>query len=87
MYLAGSKGPLLFCLHGGGYCGLTWALVAAALKSECALGHSFWQLAGQCPCQGPRGHGACLSAPWSTLNCCDDSWYAAGQHSLQPVLG
>jgi len=36
VYLAGSKGAVLFCLHGGGYSGLSWALVAAALKAECA---------------------------------------------------
>ena len=36
VYLAGAGPAVLFCLHGGGYCGLTWALVAAALKSECA---------------------------------------------------
>ncbi|KAK9838122.1 hypothetical protein WJX81_002596 [Elliptochloris bilobata] len=34
VYLAGKGPAVLFCLHGGGYCGLTWALVAAALKSE-----------------------------------------------------
>ncbi len=46
VYLAGSKGAVLFCLHGGGYSGLTWALVAAALKAECALAHTVWQRPG-----------------------------------------
>jgi len=32
VYSAGSAGPVLLCLHGGGYTGLTWSLVAAKLK-------------------------------------------------------
>lgn len=48
VYLAGAGSAVLFCLHGGGYCGLTWALVAAALKSECgpslASAPRIWQL-------------------------------------------
>lgn len=31
---AGEERPLLFCLHGGGYTGLTWSLVAKKLKSK-----------------------------------------------------
>lgn len=27
-YAKGSTGPILLCLHGGGYSGLTWALFA-----------------------------------------------------------
>ena len=48
VYLAGAGPAVLFCVHGGGYCGLTWALVAAALKSECGPSLSSaprtWQL-------------------------------------------
>ncbi|XP_072402342.1 protein phosphatase methylesterase 1 [Diabrotica undecimpunctata] len=29
VYTKGSEGPILLCLHGGGYSGLTWALFAA----------------------------------------------------------
>ena len=36
IYTAGAQGPVLFCLHGCGYTGLTWALVAAAVKDRCA---------------------------------------------------
>lgn len=34
VYLAGSKGPLLFCLHGGGYTGMTWAVCAQQLAGN-----------------------------------------------------
>lgn len=35
LYRSGKPGtPLLLCLHGAGYTGLTWALVAAQLKSS-----------------------------------------------------
>ena len=34
MYQAGSSGPLVYCIHGGGYTGLTWALVASKLKDR-----------------------------------------------------
>lgn len=34
LYLSGSTGPVLYCLHGGGYTGLTWSLVAAAVKDR-----------------------------------------------------
>ena len=33
--MAGASGAVLFCLHGCGYTGLTWAAVAAALKDRC----------------------------------------------------
>lgn len=36
VYIAGDKGPVVFCLHGAGYTGLTFALVAEQLSSECA---------------------------------------------------
>ena len=34
VYLAGTHGPVIFCLHGGGYSGLTWALLAKQLKGR-----------------------------------------------------
>ena len=37
VYLAGDAGPVVFLLHGGGYTGLTWALVARELKGRCRL--------------------------------------------------
>lgn len=37
VYTAGSTGPVLFCIHGGGYTGLTWALIASRMKSTCRI--------------------------------------------------
>lgn len=34
VYIAGDHGPVLFCLHGAGYTGLTFALVAEELSKE-----------------------------------------------------
>uniref|UniRef100_A0A061R2D0 Protein phosphatase methylesterase 1 n=1 Tax=Tetraselmis sp. GSL018 TaxID=582737 RepID=A0A061R2D0_9CHLO len=34
VYTAGSVGPILFCIHGAGYTGLTWSLIASRLKKE-----------------------------------------------------
>ncbi|CAM6043610.1 unnamed protein product [Sphagnum compactum] len=34
VYLAGSQGPVLFCLHGGGYTGLSFALVAGKMREK-----------------------------------------------------
>lgn len=34
VYTAGSTGPVVLCIHGGGYTGLTWSLVAPLLKSK-----------------------------------------------------
>lgn len=34
VYTAGTSGPVIFCLHGGGYTGLTWSLVAKNLKGS-----------------------------------------------------
>ncbi|KAH9574443.1 hypothetical protein CY35_01G057800 [Sphagnum magellanicum] len=34
VYLAGTQGPVLFCLHGGGYTGLSFALVAGKMKEK-----------------------------------------------------
>lgn len=36
VYTAGSEGAVVLCLHGGGYTGLTWSLVAQRLKARCA---------------------------------------------------
>lgn len=35
VYIAGDHGPVLFCLHGAGYTGLTFALIAEELSKEC----------------------------------------------------
>jgi protein phosphatase methylesterase 1 len=32
--MAGTQGPVLFCLHGGGYTGLSFALVAGKMKEK-----------------------------------------------------
>lgn len=39
IYVKGSAGPLIFCLHGGGYNGLTWALFAKEIweNIECQI--------------------------------------------------
>ncbi|GAB4839530.1 hypothetical protein Ancab_029056 [Ancistrocladus abbreviatus] len=34
MYKAGSEGPVVFCLHGGGYSGLSFALSASKIKEK-----------------------------------------------------
>ncbi|GMP79058.1 hypothetical protein CsSME_00034746 [Camellia sinensis var. sinensis] len=34
IYKAGSDGPVIFCLHGGGYSGLSFALAASKLKEK-----------------------------------------------------
>ena len=34
VYMAGDSGPVVFCVHGGGYSGLTWSLVAKKLKDK-----------------------------------------------------
>ncbi|KAG2439223.1 hypothetical protein HXX76_004585 [Chlamydomonas incerta] len=34
VYLAGDSGPVVMCIHGGGYSGLTWSLVAKKLKDK-----------------------------------------------------
>uniref|UniRef100_A0A7S0R4Y3 protein phosphatase methylesterase-1 n=1 Tax=Pyramimonas obovata TaxID=1411642 RepID=A0A7S0R4Y3_9CHLO len=34
VYRAGKSGPVLFCLHGGGYTGLTWACMVSNLPLE-----------------------------------------------------
>ncbi len=35
MYTAGASGPVVLCVHGGGYTGLTWSLMAHKLKDTC----------------------------------------------------
>ncbi|GAB4813324.1 hypothetical protein N2152v2_000370 [Parachlorella kessleri] len=37
VYQAGSSGPVVLCLHGGGYTGLSWALFAQHLKGRCRV--------------------------------------------------
>ena len=39
IYTAGKEGPILLCLHGGGYTGLTWAPLAKRVKKRCAVFH------------------------------------------------
>ncbi|KAF0893212.1 hypothetical protein E2562_023232 [Oryza meyeriana var. granulata] len=34
VYMAGSEGPVVFCLHGGGYSGLSFALAASQIKEK-----------------------------------------------------
>ncbi|XP_043719877.1 protein phosphatase methylesterase 1 [Telopea speciosissima] len=34
VYVAGSEGPVVFCLHGGGYSGLSFALAASKIKEK-----------------------------------------------------
>ncbi|XP_047324122.1 protein phosphatase methylesterase 1-like [Impatiens glandulifera] len=34
IYKAGTKGPVVFCLHGGGYSGLSFALVTSTIKQK-----------------------------------------------------
>lgn len=34
VYSCGSSGPVVLCIHGGGYTGLTWSLVAEKLKDK-----------------------------------------------------
>ncbi|XP_028788529.1 protein phosphatase methylesterase 1 [Neltuma alba] len=34
VYMAGSEGPVVFCIHGGGYCGLSFALSASKIKEK-----------------------------------------------------
>ncbi|OVA14547.1 Alpha/beta hydrolase fold-1 [Macleaya cordata] len=34
VYMAGSEGPVVFCLHGGGYSGLSFALTASKIKDK-----------------------------------------------------
>lgn len=40
VYVAGDHGPVVFCLHGAGYTGLTFALLAEELSKECASNSS-----------------------------------------------
>ncbi|KAI5668905.1 hypothetical protein M9H77_18758 [Catharanthus roseus] len=34
VYMAGTEGPVVFCLHGGGYTGLSFALAASKIKEK-----------------------------------------------------
>ncbi|KAL1815576.1 hypothetical protein ACET3Z_018150 [Daucus carota] len=37
VYTAGKEGPVVFCLHGGGYSGLSFALAAKTIKQEARI--------------------------------------------------
>ncbi|KAM7477264.1 hypothetical protein LguiB_024507 [Lonicera macranthoides] len=37
VYMAGTEGPVVFCLHGGGYCGLSFALSASKIKEKARI--------------------------------------------------
>lgn len=51
VYLAGPpSGPIIFCLHGGGYTGLTWSLISSELRSTCRI-----------VAPDLRGHGATIT--------------------------
>ncbi|KAK9801971.1 hypothetical protein WJX73_003978 [Symbiochloris irregularis] len=58
VYQAGDKGPLLFCLHGGGYTGMTWAACARQLASN------GYRVAAM----EMRGHGETTAAPPNDLS-------------------
>lgn len=34
IYMAGTEGPVIFCLHGGGFSGLSFALAAIKIKEK-----------------------------------------------------
>ena len=55
VYLAGTTGPVVFCLHGGGYSGLTWALLAKPLKGRYHCSHAH--------ANSPLRYFACNSQP------------------------
>ncbi|KAK4256217.1 hypothetical protein QN277_009111 [Acacia crassicarpa] len=50
VYMAGSEGPVVFCLHGGGYSGLSFALSASKIKEKARV-----------VAMDLRGHGKSLS--------------------------
>ncbi|KNA21684.1 hypothetical protein SOVF_040640 isoform A [Spinacia oleracea] len=50
VYKAGSEGPVVFCLHGGGYSGLSFALSASKIKDK-----------SQVVAMDLRGHGKSIS--------------------------
>ncbi|KAG1657012.1 hypothetical protein FOA52_012013 [Chlamydomonas sp. UWO 241] len=37
VYSAGASGPIVLCIHGGGYTGLTWSLLAEKMKGSCRM--------------------------------------------------
>ncbi|PHT34396.1 hypothetical protein CQW23_26196 [Capsicum baccatum] len=37
VYMAGTEGPVIFCLHGGGYSGLSFALAASKIKEKARI--------------------------------------------------
>lgn len=96
---AGNSGPVLLCLHGGGYTGLSWALIARALKDRRARGRH--TLLHSCIGGGGRGGRArsrdCTarlpamscstgySAQARTLTCC--ATFAGGRSRASPGHG
>lgn len=48
VYEAGSSGPVLLCIHGGGYTGMSWALFASKLKDRCGSARRSTPAAQQC---------------------------------------
>ncbi|XP_010683376.1 uncharacterized protein LOC104898059 isoform X2 [Beta vulgaris subsp. vulgaris] len=50
VYKAGSEGPVIFCLHGGGYSGLSFALSASKIKEK-----------GRVVAMDLRGHGKSIT--------------------------
>lgn len=48
LYIKGDSGPVFFFLHGGGFSGLTWALLASRLT---------YLIKCRCYCIDIRGHG------------------------------
>lgn len=52
VYTAGASGAVVLCLHGAGYTGLTWSLVAAALRGRCAAAVAAAVAQWILPCRG-----------------------------------
>ena len=50
VYSYGTKGPVIFCIHGGGYSGLTWAPLVQELQQK--IGSDFRVLAPDLRCHG-----------------------------------
>jgi protein phosphatase methylesterase 1 len=63
VYLAGDSGPVVLCLHGAGYTGLTWALAAQRLRGSCRVMALDLRGHGGTRCDGGAAAEADLSAP------------------------
>ena len=59
VYVKGDAGPVFFFLHGGGFSGLSWALLADELCK---------QIECQCYCMDIRGHGGSATTDDSDLS-------------------